>query len=219
METSPFWVKQEHNLQQVGMLIEIQIVASSNEDFNLARVWWPFGKAILSNRLQVRPIIQSPWTKILKLFKSDSSWRHPTVTYPERRSWEEYSFPQPPVLIIPLIVPPSNPDWKLLIIQDSCLIHQIKIITKIRIFYHYLACDTKGYKTTSLWTVFKRGFLGLREQHFWISTMFLYERRTKGQVIDEIFVRATFDTAHATRQVSSLGKKRIFMHLRHLISQ
>ena len=53
MDTMPLWLKQESAIQQVGMLIEIQMVASNNEDFNLARVWWPFGKAVLSNRLQV----------------------------------------------------------------------------------------------------------------------------------------------------------------------
>ena len=48
------WIKKETSgLTQVGLLIETQIVATYFEDLRLASYWWPYGRAVIGNKLQV----------------------------------------------------------------------------------------------------------------------------------------------------------------------
>ena len=39
---------------QIGFLIEIQTVATYDEDMRLASIWWPYGRAVIGAKLQVR---------------------------------------------------------------------------------------------------------------------------------------------------------------------
>ena len=48
------WIKKEPSgLVQVGFLIETQVVATYAEDLRLAAIWWPYGRAVIGNKLQV----------------------------------------------------------------------------------------------------------------------------------------------------------------------
>ena len=48
------WIKKEASgLVQIGFLIENQIVATYIEDLRLAALWWPYGRAVIGNKLQV----------------------------------------------------------------------------------------------------------------------------------------------------------------------
>ena len=49
------WVKKETSgLLQLGFLIETQVIAAHTEDMRLASCWWPYGRAVIGNKLQVR---------------------------------------------------------------------------------------------------------------------------------------------------------------------
>ena len=48
------WVKTEQSgLVQVGLLLETQVVAVNLDDLRLASYWWPYGRAVIGNKLQV----------------------------------------------------------------------------------------------------------------------------------------------------------------------
>ena len=48
------WLQRDENqVLQIGFLIETQIVASYEEDARISSVWWPYGRSLLSNKLQV----------------------------------------------------------------------------------------------------------------------------------------------------------------------
>ena len=48
------WVKTEASgLTQLGFLIETQVIATHVADLRLASCWWPYGRAVIGNKLQV----------------------------------------------------------------------------------------------------------------------------------------------------------------------
>ena len=48
------WIKHEGaNVLQLGFLIETHVVASYEEDLRLSACWWPYGRSLLSTKLQV----------------------------------------------------------------------------------------------------------------------------------------------------------------------
>ena len=52
------WVKTEQSgLVQVGFLLENQVVAVDLDDLRLASYWWPYGRAVIGNKLQVISIL------------------------------------------------------------------------------------------------------------------------------------------------------------------
>ena len=83
MKTPHLWIKSEDGgVQQIGMLVELQTVASFVEDIPLSSCWWPYGRAIISTRLQVR----SSWrleSQII-VITSDSSWGYKVATCSKR---------------------------------------------------------------------------------------------------------------------------------------
>ena len=55
MKIPRIWLKKEvSGLMQIGFLIEIQTVATYDEDMRLASIWWPYGRAVIGAKLQVR---------------------------------------------------------------------------------------------------------------------------------------------------------------------
>ena len=54
MPIPQIWVKTESSgLTQVGLLIENHVVAVHLDDLRLASYWWPYGRAVIGNKLQV----------------------------------------------------------------------------------------------------------------------------------------------------------------------
>ena len=54
MPVPQIWLQQDENqVYQIGLLVETQIVASFEEDARLSSVWWPYGRSLLSTKLQV----------------------------------------------------------------------------------------------------------------------------------------------------------------------
>ena len=53
MPPNPIWKDGDSNKLNVGLLLETQIVACSDNMFDLGKVWWPFTQAHISKSLQV----------------------------------------------------------------------------------------------------------------------------------------------------------------------
>ena len=54
MMVPQIWVKTEQSgLVQVGLLLETQVVAVNVNELRLASYWWPYGRAVIGNKLQV----------------------------------------------------------------------------------------------------------------------------------------------------------------------
>lgn len=54
MPANPIWKDGTAGMKNVGLLLETQVVACSEEMLELGKVWWPFTQAHISKSLQVR---------------------------------------------------------------------------------------------------------------------------------------------------------------------
>ena len=67
MPNSPIWKETRQGRNDVGVLLEVQTVACSDEKQNLGKVWWPLTHAHISKSLQVRENQKrSSWTSHIK---------------------------------------------------------------------------------------------------------------------------------------------------------
>ena len=65
MSANPIWKDENSDKINVGLLLETQIVACSDEMFDLGKVWWPFTQAHISRSLQVSLFEKIPFQSYL----------------------------------------------------------------------------------------------------------------------------------------------------------